>query len=89
MFYFLFLNIFRRHQRNFHFNPVHFDSGASPLFFIIGNWGISSLYTTLFYCISLHLHSHHRKASPSSSKIPDRFVVVASMRLVPTSRGFR
>jgi hypothetical protein len=39
MFYFLFLNIFRRHQRNFHFNPAHFDSGASPLFLLLGIGG--------------------------------------------------
>jgi hypothetical protein len=79
MFYFLFLNIFRRHQRNFHFNPAHFDSGASPLFFIIGNWGISSLYeirrsSTVYRSICIHTigkrrRRHQRFPTGSSSSL--------------------
>lgn len=53
MFYFLFLNIFRRHQRNFHFNPVHFDSGASPLFFYYWELGnFISVYDALLLYIA-------------------------------------
>lgn len=78
MFYFLFLNIFRRHQRNFHFNPVHFDSGASPLFFLllgIGGFHLSiRRSSTVYRSICIHTigkrrRRHQRFPTGSSSSL--------------------
>lgn len=71
LFFYIFLDAI-----NFHFNPAHFDSGASPPFFIIGNLEdfLISLYAALLLYRSICIHTigkrrrrHQRFPTGSSS----------------------